>query len=189
MDGNSDEKIQLKLHIPEYEELWYRRKIMSDKATMGYNKGYDLQIEGYDKVTGCIEFPETEWKEWYSYFVGNEPECFYAYVRNMSDNEFIGEVNIHRRSGADDYDMGIVIEGKYRGKGYAVEALRLLLYHAFENIGAAAVYNDFETDRKAADSVHIKAGFKKYDSRQGISSYVITKEDWEQGKQEIKTEY
>lgn len=55
------EKEQLYLHIPSCEELWYRRKIMQDPDTMSYNRGYDLTFDGYDKATGCIDFPEQEW--------------------------------------------------------------------------------------------------------------------------------
>lgn len=64
----------LKLHIPEYSELWYRQKIMNDPDTMSYNKGYNIDFDGYDKETGCIAFPEQKWADWYDYFVGNEPE-------------------------------------------------------------------------------------------------------------------
>ena len=85
----------LYLHVPAYEELWYRQKIMQDPDTMCYNKGYDLNFDGYDKLTGCIAFPEKEWAHWYSYFIGQEPVRFYAYIVRESDGEFIGEVNVH----------------------------------------------------------------------------------------------
>ncbi len=47
-------KEPLYLHIPAYEELWYRQKIMQDPDTMSYNKGYDLNSHDCDKATGCI---------------------------------------------------------------------------------------------------------------------------------------
>lgn len=110
----------LYLHVPAYEELWYRQKIMQDPDTMSYNKGYDLNFDGYDKLTGCIAFPEKEWAHWYSYFIGQEPVRFYAYIVRESDGEFIGEVNVHINENDDWYHMGIVLEAKYRGKGYSV---------------------------------------------------------------------
>lgn len=48
-------KESLGLHVPACEELWYRRKIMQDPETMSYNKGYDLDFEGYGRETGVIE--------------------------------------------------------------------------------------------------------------------------------------
>lgn len=50
------------LHIPTYEELWYREKIMQDSDTMSYNGGYQLNMEGYDTETGCIAFPKKAWR-------------------------------------------------------------------------------------------------------------------------------
>ncbi len=71
---------KLELYIPNYEDLWFRQKIMSDEKTMSYNKGYDLEFEGYHKETGFINFPEKNWKEWYTSSIGKEPRLFYAYI-------------------------------------------------------------------------------------------------------------
>ncbi len=168
----------LKLHIPEYNELWYRQKIMQDPDTMSYNKGYDMDFDGYDKETGCIAFPEREWADWYDYFVGNEPERFYAYVVRKSDGEFIGEVNVHKSKYNNWYEMGIVLEAKYRGNGYSSEALWLLLQHAFEDMNAEAVHNDFEEKRTAAVKTHLSAGFTEYRRENGIVELLITKEQY-----------
>lgn len=168
----------LKLHIPEYSELWYRQKIMNDPDTMSYNKGYNIDFDGYDKETGCIAFPEQKWADWYDYFVGNEPERFYAYVVRKSDGEFIGEVNVHKSKDDNRYEMGIVIEAKYRGKGYSCEALWLLLQRAFEDMNAEAVHNDFEEERTAAAKTHLSAGFTEYRKENGIIELLITKEQY-----------
>lgn len=166
----------LYLHIPAYDELWYRQKIMRDPDTMSYNKGYNLNFNEYDKETGCIDFPECKWKEWYNYFIGQEPEKFYAYIVRKEDGAFIGEVNLHKNSEKDWYEMGIVLEAKYRGKGYATEALELLLKYAFEELNINAVHNDFEIWRGAAEKTHLSSGFKKYKSENGILELIITKE-------------
>lgn len=87
---------RLYLYIPSFDDLWYRQRIMSDPDTMSYNKGYDLHIEGYDKTTGCIEFPECKWNSWYNKFIGRAPERYYAYIVRKEDNSFIGEVCAHK---------------------------------------------------------------------------------------------
>lgn len=167
---------RLCLHVPELNEFWYRKKLMEDPETMSYNRGYDLDFAGYDKGTGCIAFPEEEWESCYNYFVGNEPERFYAYLVNTENGEFVGEVNVHKSVGHDWYDMGIVIEAKHRGKGYANEGLRLLLHHAFIDMGAMAVHNSFEKSRNAALKAHEHAGFCKYSEENGVIELAITKE-------------
>lgn len=145
---------------------------------MCYNKGYDLNFHGYDKLTGCIAFPEKEWAHWYSYFIGQEPVRFYAYIVRESDGEFIGEVNVHINENDDWYHMGIVLEAKYRGKGYSVIALQLLLQHVFEKMGAEAVHNDFEENRIAAAQAHLSAGFTRYRQENGILEVLITREQY-----------
>ena len=108
---------RLSLHIPSYDELWYRQRLMQDPDTMSYNRGYDLRISGYDPKTGCIAFPESEWEGWYAFFIGREPLRFYAYIVRESDGAFLGEVNLHRPPEANPTEMGIVIEACHRGKG------------------------------------------------------------------------
>lgn len=175
---NRNRNGSLYLHIPTFEELWYRRKMMQDPDTMSYNRGYRLDLEGYDNETGCIAFPEKDWADWYAYFIGQEPERYYAYIVRASDDVFIGEVNVHKNQTADWYEMGIVLEAKYRGRGYAAEALKLLLEHAFEEMGADAVHNDFEVERAAAVRTHLNAGFTECRQENGILELMISKEQY-----------
>ena len=164
----------LSLHTPEYRELWYRQKLLSDADTMSYNAGYNLGFDGYDNNTGCIDFPESEWEDWYNYFCKSK-DRFYAYI--VADGEFIGEVNLHKASGNSAYNMGIVIEAKHRGKGYAVPALKLILKQAFVIMGVEAVVNDFEESRSdyAAVRTHKSCGFEEVEKKDGITVYKITK--------------
>ena len=74
--------------------------------------------------------------------------------------------------------MGIVLEAKYRGKGYSVIALQLLLQHVFEKMGAEAVHNDFEENRIAAAQAHLSAGFTRYRQENGILEVLITREQY-----------
>ena len=168
----------LTLHVPAYDELWYRRKLSEDPATMGYNKGYDLPFAGYDRETGCIAFPPSEWADWYAYFIGQEPLRYYAYIMRERDGAFLGEVNLHKEPDAPWYEMGIVLEAAHRGKRYAVPALRLLLRQAFDVLHAEAVHNDFEVSRAAAIRTHLAAGFTEYRRENGVIELLITKEQY-----------
>ena len=166
------------LYVPKIEELTYRQKIMSQPDTMSYNKGYDISFDGYDKNTGCIDFPKSKWSNWYSYMVNNKPKCFYAYIVKKEDNTFIGEVNIHWNNDKSWYDMGIVIEAKYRGMGCSIEALKKLVKIAFVEYSAPSVRNTFENTRQAAIITHQKAGFNIINESNGVVDLIITKEDY-----------
>lgn len=157
----------LTLHIPAYDELWYRQKLLADPATMGYNRGYDLGFPGYDRETGCIAFPETEWRAWYDSWVGQEPECFYAYIAD-GDGRFLGEVDLYQSGEGPWYEMGVVVEDRYRGKGYGRKALALLLDYAFTTLKAGAVHNSFEVERTAALRLHLAAGFQEIGREKGV---------------------
>ena len=74
--------------------------------------------------------------------------------------------------------MGIVIYVPYRGKGYAVPALKLLLDHAFSDCGISRLHNDFETTRDAAWAILRKVGVKEMGVKDGILQLMLTKADY-----------
>ena len=151
---------KLALHVPEPGELAFRQKLLSDPATMSYNKGYELGFAGYHNDTGCIDFPEEVWAAWYARWVNAGPERFYAYLRQRETGEFLGEVSLHQTEGPGVYEMGIVLHSAQRGKGYSKEGIRLLLDYAFGELGAKKVTNCFEPTRKAALNIHKAVGFQ-----------------------------
>ena len=78
------------------------------------------------------------------------------------------------------WDMGIVMYAPFRGKGYAVPALRLMLDHAFRVCGISRIHNDFEAARNehAAWETHRKAGFRELGVENGFLHMMITKEEY-----------
>jgi diamine N-acetyltransferase len=166
------------LHIPTYDELSYRKKLLSQPRTMGYNKGYNIAFNGYHKDTGCVDFPKSAWKKWYSHWINNKPKTYYAYILDESINEYIGEVNLYYKSDNDWCEIGIVIEDKYRGLGYSKFALKELLKVAFEDYNARAVHNIFEPSREAAVKVHLSSGFKQVKDKDGLISFIVYKDDY-----------
>ena len=158
----------VELYIPKLEDLWFYQKMMSDPETMSYN----------DPWGGCIDYPDEVLPDWYARWVGQEPERFYAYIKRSSDGAWIGDVCFHYTPEKDWWDMGIVIYAPYRGKGYAVPALRLLLDQAFRVCGISRLHNDFETTRDAAWAIHRKVGFKEMGVEDGLLQLMLTKEDY-----------
>lgn len=166
------------LHVPLMEELAYRQQMMSDPATMAYNRGYDLSFEGYHRDTGCIDFPRERWAEWYARFVGREPRRYYAYLAREEDGRFVGEVCLHQDRPGEIHEMGIVVEARYRGLGYSREGMDLLLRHAFRVLELPAVSNCFEESRAAALSLHRHAGFRVVGREDCLLRLLLTREEY-----------
>lgn len=147
---------ELELMIPNLNELEYRRYLISDEKTMDYNKGYG------DNGTGCYFQTIEQVRDWYKNW-NNGTDNYYAYIIRKEDNTPIGEVDIHWSSYCQKHIIGIVIEAKYRGKGYAEEALNLLCDVAFNELTLDKIYDDFPVTRTAAEKVFSKVGFERFD--------------------------
>ena len=169
---------ELRLYIPKPDDLWFRQEMMADPATMSYNAHWDVSYDGYHPDTGCIDFPESEWAAWYDQWIGREPAYFYAYIVRSSDGAWLGEVCFHHTPERDWWDMGIVLHAPYRGQGYAVPALRLLLDHAFRDCGVTRIHNDFELTRPAALEAHLTVGFQEVGIENGIRHVMLTREEY-----------
>ena len=72
----------IEIYKPKLEELWFRKKMLSDNITMSYNHSWG----------GTIDFSEDKWNGWYDWWIiNNGSKRFYRYLK---DNEnFVGEVS------------------------------------------------------------------------------------------------
>ena len=104
------------LYVPLLEDYWYEQKIQADPLSMDYNAGYDVSYYGYNYDTGCIDFPEERWKEIYDRRI--RENRYFAYIKDNNIDDYGGYVNYHYNKNDNRYECGIVIESKYRGKGY-----------------------------------------------------------------------
>jgi len=169
---------QLQLCVPRLKDLWFRQQMMADSITMAYNAGYDVPFSGYHRDTGCIDFPDSDWADWYGDWIDREPERYYAYIQHCDDGQWLGEVCLHRSSSGEWWDMGILIHAPFRGKGYGVPALQLLLDHAFLEMDIPCVRNEFEVSRKEAGRIHKRVGFRELREQNGIMNWEITRENY-----------
>lgn len=175
---------ELELYVPKLEDLWFMAQMESDPDTMSYNRDWDVSYPGYHRDTGCVDFPSSQWESWYVQWVGREPERFAAYIRRKSDGQWLGDVCFHYTPDKDWWDMGIVLYAPYRGQGYAVPALKLLLDHAFRMCKISRIHNDFEIARQevSAWQTHFAAGFSEYSRENGWLTVMITREQWLAGQ-------
>ena len=161
----------LQIYIPCTEDGWFYVKMMSDPATMSYNAPW---FPPY----GCIPEPESEWLNLQEFWIGKEPERFYAFLQRRYDGAFVGDINYHYSPDRDWYDMGIVIYAPERGKGYGKQGLHLLLDKAFRIDGIAKLHNEFETTRDAEYAIHISAGFHETGMEDGCIQLEMTREEY-----------
>lgn len=150
----------LKLIVPSIKELSYRQKILSDPETMNYNKGLELDFNGYDNETGCIDFKKSNWINWYNNWISGEPDKYYAYLIERDTNWPIGEIAIRFDKEKATHMISIIIEGKHRGKGYGREGLKLLLDKAFIELGLEKVTDEFPESRTATFNLFKDLGFE-----------------------------
>ena len=149
----------IKLIVPKIKDYYYEQKLEGDPNTMSYNAGYDVVYPGYHYDTGCIDFPKEKWKN--TYEKRKKENRYFAYIKDCSINRYIGYVNYQYNKNDDIYECGILIENKYRGKGYSKNALRLLIKEANKN-GVKYLYDTFEKDRGNALKIFLDVGFEVY---------------------------
>ena len=145
------------LKVPNINELHYRQEWMKNSKTMSYNAGYDIGLKGYDKETGTITKSNEEMIAWYNNWINQEPDKYFAYIYDNSISEPIGEVYYYLDNGI--HSMGIVIQDKYRGKGYSYMALLELQKVAFEKNNISELSDFISLDRIGAIKAFEKAGF------------------------------
>lgn len=145
------------LYIPKLEDYWYEEKIQSDPLSMDYNAGYDVSYYGYHYDTGCIDFPKEKWEEVFN--KRKNENRYFAYIRDLDNNEFVGYVNYQYNENDDRYECGILIDSEHRGMGYSKEALKLLCDEARKN-GIKELYDNFEIDRGNTLNIFKDIGFE-----------------------------
>lgn len=149
----------IELHTPKVEDLWFRAECLADSETMAYNAGYDVEIEGYHFDTGCIDFSKDKWQGWAERKLQN-PNFFYGYILDKSDNKFVGEVNFSVIPESKKACMGIVIKSEYRRKGYMRSSLKLLCEEAKKR-GVEYLTDDVPASSESALAGFFDLGFKK----------------------------
>ena len=164
------------LYTPKENELDFAKNILSDPATMAYNRGYNLPFSGYDKETGTITHDDSYWEKWYDLYFSEPGKYFYAYIYDQDLKAFVGDLNFHP-SKLNPYsrDIGIVIKDEFRGQGYGKLGLKLLIKKAFSFDSIKALHNNFEKERTFALKIHEDLGFKITDSEENVLNLMLVK--------------
>lgn len=162
---------RLELTIPKLEELDFYQQVLSDSDSMSYNAPWF-------PPHGCIDFPESKWKDQYERWFNQEPERFFAYLKDIKQNHYVGYVHYRFEPGEKAWEIGVIIYAPQRGKGYGREGLTLLIEKAFREEAIDALYNTFEKSREEAYHLHQSLGFKDLGEEDGIRKLVLTREEY-----------
>lgn len=165
--------MELRLYLPQYNELFFREQLLSDPATMAFNR-FKEPSPDYHPETGCIDFPRGSWALWYGFWMEREPENFYAVVADGRTP--LGEVSWY--FDGSQYKAGIILKANHRGKGYCTPALELLAARAFDENTLPALTVTLSTANAPAVKGFTKAGFVRTRKGGGTCDLTLTREDW-----------
>lgn len=148
----------LELYVPDRAEFGVRQAWLSDPDFMAYNAGWLVSYPGYDRSTGCIEWPESEWDAFAERLALPADRQGYFYVRDTEAGAFVGHAHYSvEPDGA--AHLGINVVPAHRGRGLGEQVLRLLVERVWRDTAAVQVVNDFEDEREAAVRTHRRCGF------------------------------
>lgn len=172
------------LYVPTFDELDYYEYLLRDERTMEYNAGYDLNLDGYDKDTGCIiKFDNVKWYKRQM----NDKNRYFAYIIDKEENMQVGYVNFRFDEVKLEHSCGITIEYKFRNKGYGTEALKELLNVAFNEYNFNSLICTVPYNRTDALKILTKNGFKdlkqdthlkKFNNNERLITMCITKDEY-----------
>lgn len=165
--------MELRLYLPQYHELFFREQLLSDPATMAFNR-FKEPADDYHPDTGCIDFPRGHWALWYGFWMEREPENFYAVIADGTTP--VGEVSWY--FDGETHRVGIIIKANHRGKGYCTPALQLLAARAFEENRLPALSVTLSTANTAAVKGFMGAGFARLRKGGGTCDLKLTREEY-----------
>ena len=138
----------LKLYRPSLDELWFREKLLSDPATMEYNRAWG----------GSVPFPRDNWEKWYRLWLGSE-DRFYRYLLDDDTGRFVGECAFRFDSDRRIYLADVIVLAEERGKGFGRQGLRLLCSEAKRD-GLTFLYDDIAADNPST-TLFLSEGFEE----------------------------
>ena len=132
--------------VPKKENLNYRQSIVEDEKTMEYNNG-------------IVPFPKEKWDSWYKKWISNDdPNFYYAYIFDEDIQSYVGEIAYRKEPEMNLVTLNIIIENKYRGKGYAKKGLVLAIEKCKEIIKENEIYLSVHKDNPASLRVQLECG-------------------------------
>lgn len=125
----------------------YPASVEQMEGWIAAEKDEELKKAYREMLEGCLSHPE-QW-EWYA-----------AWMIETIDKTHIGDLCFKGIGAGGNPEIGYGILEEFRGRGYAVEAVKLALAWAFRHPGIVAVEAETDPDNAASQKVLIKCGFR-----------------------------
>ena len=100
----------------------------------------------------------------------------YFAVCLKNTNRFIGFVALNPEQKEREFNLGYIFNFDYHGKGYATEACRAILSHAFDRLQAQRVITGTAAANTASVRLLERLGFRKTSESSG--SFEMSRDEW-----------
>jgi RimJ/RimL family protein N-acetyltransferase len=150
--------------------------------------GLARSLWGDDRVTRWIggPFSDDEVKERLAIEIEMERHEGIQYwpVFRLADGEFLGCCGLRPRVGDEALEVGVHLRHAHWGRGYASEAARAVVEHAFETIGAPALFAGHHPENPVSGGILERFGFRRVADElyppTGLfhPSYRLTGDEW-----------
>lgn len=149
---------------PDYDELDFITKLWADNETM-------------KDIGGPVAFQDSRKKEWYEKMVKpTDGRNFYCLVYNLKD-EPVGEVSFHRYDETTrTAEFNVKILSAHRGKGYAKEAILLMLEYYFVEFGGEVMLDGIAINNINGQKALLKLGFEHMSTSYDVLLVGMTRE-------------
>lgn len=124
---------------------------------MAFNADWDVNYPGYDRATGCIDWPESRWPAFEARLELPARRQGYFQVLDTDTDTFVGHAHYEVEEGT--ASIGINVVPSRRGRGLGVRVLELLVERIWRDTDAIEIVNEFEDDRDTAVRTHEHCGF------------------------------
>ncbi|MDO4621690.1 MAG: GNAT family protein [Eubacteriales bacterium] len=171
------------------EHLLLRRFAMTDVQSVYLNYGCDPLVNRYISFAPCAEMESArEFIRMHTEQYDRDPS-FYGWAVTLN-GEVIGSIGLFDiDEGAEQAELGYSIGSKWWGNGYATEASKAVIDHAFSEVGLHRIFASHHIDNTASGRVLEKAGMlyegtmrdgqKNADgSFSDLKLYAILESDW-----------
>lgn len=90
-------------------------------------------------------------------------DAFYLVIRLIDTHEFIGLVSIDIHHDGINKELSYQFLPSYWGRGYALEAISEIIYHAFNKLGIQRIVSETQSENKASCNLLNRLGMKIID--------------------------
>ncbi len=139
------------------------RRVQPDDAEFFWSLNQDTEADGF---LSHIQLPDTvanvrQWLEKTATEKFTDDRYFFVMVaRDLPDAVRVGSIDTHtlyRRAGT--FKYGLVVHQDYRRRGYASDAIRLVMRYYFDELGYQKCNVDVHENNPSSAALHERLGF------------------------------